>query len=83
MSPSVSSWSVASSVDDDDAHATIDGQLLSHLVGEVTEVDMDEAELGSFDELYATGRRSKSAKDKKNKAARKSAKKSKTPTVSQ
>ena len=82
MSPTVSAGPIPSPIDDDDVNATIDGQLLSHLVGEVTEVDMDETELGSFDDLYATGRRSKSTKNKKNKAARKSTKKSKSPTVS-
>ena len=43
VSPIVSTRLVSSPIEDDDAHATIDGQLLSHLVGEVTEVDMDEA----------------------------------------
>ena len=79
VSPSISSWPVSSSVDDDAAHATIDGQLLSHLVGEVTEVDLDEAGLGSFDDLYASGRRSKSAKNKKNQTSRKNAQKVKIP----
>ena len=81
--PSVSSRLAPSPVDDDEANDTIDGQLLSHLVGEVTEVDLDEAKLGSFDDLCATGRRSKSAKTKKNQSLRKSARKSKSPIVSQ
>ena len=69
MSPGVSSRPVTSPVDDDDANDTIDGQLLSHLVGEVTEVDLDEAQLRSFDDLYATDRKSKFAKNKKNQSS--------------
>ena len=69
-------------VDDDEANATIDGQLLSHLVGEMTEVDMDEVELGSIYDLHASGRKSKSAKDKK-KQKKRSLKQPKNPIVSQ
>jgi hypothetical protein len=46
-------------------NATIDGQVLSHLVGAVTEVEVDEDGLGSLIDLYAFGRKSKSAKNKK------------------
>ena len=81
VSPSVSTKPVTPLIDDDEANDTIDGQLLSHLVGEVTEVDLDEAGLGSFDDLYATGRKSKYAKNKKNITSRKSAKKTKSLTV--
>ena len=56
-------------IDDDSENATIDGQLLSHLVGAVTEVGVDEDEdgLGSFIDLYASSWKSKSAKNKKTK----------------
>ena len=82
VSPSVSKRQVLSPIVDDEANDTIDGQLLSHLVGEVTEVGLDESRLGSFDDLYASGRRSKSAKNNKKQASRKNAKKTTSPTVS-
>ena len=82
VSPSVLKRPVVSPIDDDEANDTIDGQLLSHLVGEVTEVDLDEARLGSFDDLYASGRRSKSTRNNKKHASRKNAKKTTSPTVS-
>jgi len=81
--PGASSRSVTTPLDDEEANATIDGQLLSHLVGEMTEVGMDEVELGSIYDLHASGRKSKSAKDKKNKKMRKTAKQPKYPIVSQ
>ena len=83
VSPSVSIKPFTSHIDDDEANDTLDGQLLSHLVGEVSEVDLDDGMLGSFDDLYATTRRSKSAKNKRNRSARKSERKSKNPIVSQ
>ena len=61
----------------------MDGQLLSHLVGEVTEVGMDEIELGSIYDLHASDRKSKHTKDKKNKKMRMIAKQPKSPIVSQ
>lgn len=64
--------------DDDEANASVDGQLLSHLVGAITEVGMDEDELGS---IYGSGQKSKSTKGKKVK--KKNAKKSRSPNVSQ
>ena len=81
--PDASSRSVTTPLEDDEANAIIDGQLLSHLVGEVTEVGMDEDELGSIYDLHASGRKSKSAKDKKNKKMRKTAKQPNYPIVSQ
>jgi hypothetical protein len=47
--------------DDEEAIATLDGQLLSSLVGVVSEVDFNESMLGSLYELKASGRKSKSA----------------------
>jgi hypothetical protein len=44
--------------DDEEAIATSDGQLLSHLIGEVSDVIMDEAKLSSLYELKASGQKS-------------------------
>jgi hypothetical protein len=44
--------------DDEEAIATLDGQLLSSLVGVVLEVDFNESMLGSLYELKASGRKS-------------------------
>jgi hypothetical protein len=41
--------------DDEEAIATLDGQLLSSLVGVVSEVDFNESTLGSLYELKASG----------------------------
>ena len=46
-------------------HATVDGQLLSHLVGEVSEVDFDDTGLASMYELKASGQKSKSQRSRK------------------
>ena len=62
-----------------EANATSDGQLLSHLIGDVSEVGLDEDGLSSLYELRATGRNSKS---NSNKRSRKRAKFSKSPNVS-
>ena len=45
VSPVVQTRPLDPSLDDDDADATVDGQLLSHLVGEVSEVSLDEGGL--------------------------------------
>jgi hypothetical protein len=51
-SPLVLSTSVTSLIDDDDDVYTISGgQFLSHLVGEVLEIGLDETMLGSSYEL--------------------------------
>jgi hypothetical protein len=47
--------------DDEEAIATLDGQLLSSIVSVVSEVDFYESMLGSLYELKASGRKSKSA----------------------
>ena len=60
VSPSVSNKPVASPIDDDDVNTTIDGQLLSSLVGVVSEIDLDETMPGSLYDLCASGRKSKS-----------------------
>ena len=69
--PSTKSRPAAPPLDDDEATDNVDGQLLSHLVGEVSEVGLDDAELGSIYDLQASGRKSKNASDKKNKLSRK------------
>ena len=81
--PGASSSSVTAPLDDEEVNATIDGQLLSHLVGEMTEVGMDEVELGSIYDLHASGRKSKSSKDKKNQKMKRSSKQQKNQIVSQ
>jgi hypothetical protein len=52
-------------LDDEEANATLDGQLLSSLVGVVSEIDLNEAMLGSLYELKASGRKSKKSPNKK------------------
>ena len=59
-------------LDEDEATDNVDGQLLSHLVGEVTKVDLDGSGLGSIYDLQASGRKSKNASAKRNKKAQKS-----------
>jgi hypothetical protein len=55
----VSAKLVPSIQDEEELSATIDGQLLSQLVGEVAEVDLDELMLGSVYDLKASARKSK------------------------
>jgi hypothetical protein len=52
-------------LDGDEAIATTDGQLLSHLVGEVSEVGLDEDGLYSLYELKAFDWKSKFSSNKK------------------
>ena len=81
--PSVLSKSTTSIIDEDEMHATTDGHLLSHLVGEVAEVDSDDdSGLSSLFELKATGRKSKSTSSRKNRLPPKRAKLSKSTIVS-
>jgi hypothetical protein len=47
-------------LDKEEVIATLDGQLLSSLVGVVSEIDLDETMLGSLYNLCASGRKSKS-----------------------
>jgi hypothetical protein len=67
-------------LDEDEAIATSDGQLLSHLVGEVSEVGLDEDDMYSLYDLKASRRKSKSPSSKK---PRKRSKIPKYPIVSQ
>jgi hypothetical protein len=55
----------ATELDKEEANATTDGQLISSLVGIVSEGDFDEAMFGSLYELQASSRISKSSSNKK------------------
>ena len=68
VSPKCSSKASTIQLDDEEEEATYDGQLLSHLVGEVSEVGLDETGLGSFYDLKASGRKSKSTSAKRTKS---------------
>jgi hypothetical protein len=59
VNPKVSAKPGPSIQDDEELSATIDGQLLSHLVDEVAEVDLDELMLSSVYDLQASARKSK------------------------
>jgi hypothetical protein len=63
--PKVSTVLDSTYVDEEEAIATSDGQLLSNLVGEVSEVDLDDDDLYSLYELKASRRKSKSSSNKK------------------
>jgi hypothetical protein len=67
VSPQVMPKDVFNHSDDEDVDAIHDGQLLSHLVGEISEVGLDEAMLGSFDDLTPISPKSKSQSSRKNK----------------
>jgi len=83
VTPKLSSKSDTTLIDDDEElHANTDGQLLSHLVGEVSEVDLDEAMFGSVYDLKASNRKSKSSFTRKFSRPNKEAKLSKSPIVS-
>ena len=82
--PKVSCKSLDPHDDEEELHDTLDVQLLSHLVGDVSEGGLDEAMLSSLYDLKASNRKSKSDSLKKtNKTPRKKAKFSSSPIVSQ
>ena len=62
--PKAGSVSTATYLDDDEANATADGQLYSHLIGEVLEGGLDDDGLSSLYELKASSRKSKSDSNK-------------------
>ena len=80
VTPRVSSKSYTSHTDEEELHATSDGQLLSHLVGAVSDVGLDEPELSSL--ITTSGRKSKTARSEKDSKTHKRAKCSKSPIVS-
>jgi hypothetical protein len=61
VAPKVSAVSDISLIDDEEANATMDGQLLSSLVGVV----LEETELCSLYDLRASGRKSKTSAEKR------------------
>jgi hypothetical protein len=63
--PKVSNVLDTSPLDDEEANATMDGQLLSSLVGVVSEVVLDETELSSLYDLRASSRKSKTSTEKR------------------
>ena len=81
-SPCVLSTPTTHPLDDDEATDNVDGQLLSHIVGEVLEVSLDETTLGSIYDLQATSRKSKKTSEIKNSRSRKVTKLNKSPKVS-
>jgi hypothetical protein len=76
------STSSPTNVDDDEAYAITDGQLLTQIVGEVLEVGTDDAMLGSCFELQATNRKSRASNIKRNAWPNKKARVTKSATVS-
>ena len=65
VSPKAQSRSFSPLLEEEEADTTDDGQLLSHLVGQVTEVNLDESRLESVLDLQASRRRSKGSKKSK------------------
>jgi hypothetical protein len=60
VSPKLQNIVEDTKLDEEEAIATVDGQLLSSLVGVVSEIDFNETMPGSFYDLCASGRKSKS-----------------------
>jgi hypothetical protein len=84
LTPTISSKFDTSFSDEDDeeVYAISDGQLLSHLVGEVSEVGLDDGVLGSCVELQAAQRKSRSSFIKRNAWPNKKVKVTNSPIVS-
>ena len=85
VTPKRSAKSLTALEDEEELNDTIDVQLLSHLMGDVSEGGLDEAMLSSLYDLKASARKSKSdsKKKSKNKTPRNKAKVSTSPIVSQ
>jgi hypothetical protein len=82
VTPKVSTLSHTTYVDEEEAIAQTDGQLLSQLIGEVSDVILDEARLSLLYEQKAYGRKSGSCSKKKGKKPMKRAKVSPSAIVS-
>jgi hypothetical protein len=82
VTPKVSAFSSTTYIDDEEATDSTDGQLLSQLIGEVSDVIFDEARLSSLYELKASGPKSRSCSSKKGKMPRKRAKVSPSAIIS-
>ena len=67
VTPKRSAKSLTPHEDEEELNDTIDVQLLSHLVGDVSEEGLDEAMLSSLYDLKASARKSKSDSKKKSK----------------
>ena len=76
--PKVSTGLSATYDDEEEVIATSDGQVISHLIGEVLDGGLDDDGLSSLYELKASTRKSKTTANK----SRKRNKLSKFPTVS-
>jgi hypothetical protein len=63
--PNGSTEPETSIVDDDEEDDILDGQLLSAIIENVTEVDLEHSELSSVYDLKASARRSRSSAGKK------------------
>jgi hypothetical protein len=82
VTPKISTFSNTTYVDEEDANAATDGQLLSQLIGEVSDMIFNEAGLSSLYELKASGRKSGSCSSKRGKKPKKRAKVSPSAIVS-
>jgi hypothetical protein len=82
LTPTISSKSDTSLTKNEDAYAISDSQLLTHLVGEVSEVGMDDGALGSCIELQAVEGKSRLSSIKRNAWPNKNVKVTKSPIVS-
>jgi len=82
VSPKVNDYPTDDELDDEEDNATYDGKLLSHLVGMVSEVRLDDVRLGSICDLTTTTRKSKSHRIVKSKPPSKRARANKSPYVS-
>jgi hypothetical protein len=81
--PKASTVSDTTYLDEEEANATADGQLLPHLVGVVSEVGLDEDMLSSLCELKASGQKSRSSSKIKSQKPRRQANVLKNPIISQ
>jgi hypothetical protein len=68
--------------DDDEGYSISDGQLLTHIVGEVSEVVLDDTMFGSCYRLKATARKSRASSFKRSAWPNKKARESKFNNVS-
>jgi hypothetical protein len=75
VTPKVSTLSNTTYIDDEEDFDTTDGQLLSQLIGDVSNVIMDKVGLSSLYELKASSRKSASCSSKKGKKPKKRAQK--------
>jgi hypothetical protein len=83
VSPKLSCNSTEPEPSDDEHDMAHDGHLLSHIVGSVSEVGLDEHRFDHYCDLTSTARKSKSQSNKRNsKKPSKRARTSKSPNVS-